>query len=112
MGLMLLSEGLNLPSCAREFANAGLHALERAFPDSVDPADLTMGAGNDGEDDDIPDAQEAGAARKQAVIGGQLWGNLFTYALADGKYEVGAGLSSWIQSSPSQDRYCPLRRWT
>ena len=108
---MLLSERLGLPACAREFATAGLHTLDRAFPEGQGPPpDIGMTAadgsedeeeGEDGaaaptEDADISTGGDHG--RQRASREGQLWDNMFAYALDDGKFEVGVRVdrgSSW-----------------
>ncbi|KAK9796306.1 hypothetical protein WJX73_000064 [Symbiochloris irregularis] len=91
--LMLLCEQLGLPSCAREFATAALHAVDRAFPEGQQPDehDINMASpsGDGGEDDLVDDAamRPEPAAAKRMLRRGRLWGNLFAYALEDGRYE-------------------------
>ena len=95
---MQLCECLGLPACAREFATAALHSVDRAFPDGQRPSehDITMGSAtsdDDGDDviieaDDIGHAETLASKRQKRK--GRLWGNLFAYALEDCKFEVRA----------------------
>lgn len=104
---MLLSERLGLPACARELATAGLHALERAFPDQGPDQDISMSAGEEddqGQEDDTDVSMDGeGTSRagdQRAKRAGRLWGNLFAYALEDAKYEVSAyGLSLFMSNN-------------
>ena len=91
--LMLLSEQLGLSSCAREFATAGLHALDRAFSDSSNhsQSDINMAATAEDAAEGSTDAQlEGGRSERRAKREGRLWSNLFAYSLQDGNYEVWA----------------------
>ena len=76
--LMLLCEQFGLPSCAREFATAALHAVDRAFPEGqeADEPDISMATASGDEDDMADDAvmRPESAATKRMQRRGRLWG--------------------------------------